>query len=324
LHGKLPTANCKKDAFKEILDPIKEQEYFCPMYYEGPIYRPPSEADSLLVQATVGCPHNKCSFCMVYKKGPRFYIRPTTDIIADLEEAARLTGQKARSLFFPAGNSMAMPTKDLAQISRRARELFPKLERITVYASIPAIAAHGPEGLRELREAGLSRLHVGLETGDAKSLKSIKKGTDPEEQMLAGRMALEAGFDLSLYVLAGIAGKERSLEAARETAFVLNEINRAGSFTVRIRTLLPKINTLLLHQIKKGRFHLLNAHEVLMELQCLFENTKGPFDLHSDHYTNYLNLYGKIPQDREVILARIATALQRPLCTFREDFIGTQ
>ena len=294
------------------------------MYYEGPIYRPPSEADSLLVQATVGCPHNKCSFCMVYKKGPRFHIRSTSEIIADLEEAARLTGGRVKSVFFPAGNSMAMPTRDLARISSRARELFPNVERITVYASMPSILSHGPDGLKELKDAGLSRLHVGLETGDAETLKLIKKGVLPREQIQAGQMALEAGFNLSLYVLAGIAGKERSLKAAAETAFVLNEINRAGLFTVRIRTLVPKINTLLLHQIKKGSFKLLNAHEVLLELQYLLENVNGPFNLFSDHYTNYLSLNGKMPKDREPLLAQIETALKRPLCTFREDFIGTQ
>ena len=185
------------------------------MHYEGPIYRPPSEADSLLIQATVGCPHNKCSFCMVYKKGPGFKIRPVGDICRDMEEAAANLGRfSVRTLFFPAGNSLAMPTEDLAAVCRRGRELFPGLTRITTYASVNSILAHGPEGLARLRQAGLTRLHVGLETGHAKTLAAVKKGCTPEEQERAGAMALGAGLELCLYILLGLAGPEDSLASA--------------------------------------------------------------------------------------------------------------
>ena len=113
------------------------------MRYEGPIYRPPSEADSLLIQATVGCPHNKCTFCMVYNKGPPFKVRPVKDIKRDLDEGASLYGDVVRTLFFPAGNTIAMPTDELAEICVYAYEVLPKLERITVYGSSKYIHQKG-------------------------------------------------------------------------------------------------------------------------------------------------------------------------------------
>lgn len=294
------------------------------MRYEGPIYRPPSEADSLLVQATVGCPHNKCSFCMVYKQGPRFHVRPVEEIKADLEEAAEEMGPRVRTLFLPAGNSLAMPTDELAEVCKEARGLFPNLQRVTVYASMPSIEAHGLEGLKRLRQAGLSRLHVGLESGHGPTLRRVKKGTDPEQQVRAGRMALEAGLELCLYVLLGLAGPEDSLEHARATGEVINRINQAGELTVRLRTLVPKLNTLLLHQIKRGKFTLCTPHEVIAEMRELIETLDGPLSLFSDHYTNYLNLEGRLPGDRPRMLEALEQAGRLPREAFRADFVGSQ
>jgi len=294
------------------------------MHYEGPIYRPPSEADSLLVQATVGCPHNKCTFCMVYKKGPRFTIRPLQEIKADLREAAAELGDRVRTLFLPAGNSLAMPTDELAEVCREARGLFPRLERITVYASMQSIEAHGLDGLKSLREAGLSRLHAGLESGHGPTLQSVKKGTTPDQQARAGAMALEAGLELCLYVLLGLAGPEDSLEHARATAKVINQINRAGRLTLRMRTLVPKEHTLLLHQIKRGRFTLCTPHQIIAELRELVAKLEGPLNLYSDHYTNYVNLEGELPGDREVLLTFLDRTGQLPRQAFRPDFVGSQ
>jgi hypothetical protein len=137
-------------------------------------------------------------------------------------------------------------------------------------------------------------------------------------------MALEAGFELCLYVLLGLAGPAQSLDHARATASVINSINQAGPLTVRLRTLVPKINTLLLHQIKKGRFTLCSPHEVLAETSALVEQLAGPLDLYSDHYTNYLNLQGSLPQDRQRLLDLTGQALTRPREDFRPDFIGRQ
>ncbi|MCB2228056.1 MAG: radical SAM protein [Desulfarculaceae bacterium] len=294
------------------------------MYYEGPIYRPPSEADSLLVQATVGCPHNKCSFCCTYKRGPRFRVRPTGDIIADLKEARAELGGVVRTLFLPAGDSLAMPTQALAEVCRAARQLWPDLERITVYASVRSILSHGPEGLAQLKAAGLSRLHLGLESGHDPTLLRVKKGVTSEEQVAAGRMALVAGLDLSLYVVLGLAGAEDFLANAEATASVINRINEAGPLTLRLRTLLPKKNTLLLHQISKGRFTLCTPHDILAEADRLIAGLSGPLSLKSDHYTNYVNLSGRLPGDRETLRTGIARARALPRSAFRPDYVGEQ
>lgn len=294
------------------------------MRYQGPIYRPPSEADSLLVQATVGCPHNKCSFCMTYKKGPPFRVRPVSEIVEDLNEAQRELGPGVRTLFLPAGDSLAMPTDDLARVCATAREMFPNLERITVYAGVKSILGHGPEGLRRLRQAGLARLHVGLESGHDPTLLRVKKGVTSAQQIQAGRMALEAGLEISLYVMLGLAGPGDSLAHAEATAGVVGAINQAGEPILRLRTLLPKVNTLLLHQINKGRFTLCTPQEVLREAGRLIAGLDGPLSLHSDHYTNYLNLDGRLPGDRERLLEQIAAARRLPRGAFRPDFVGTQ
>lgn len=291
------------------------------MRYEGPIYRPPSEADSLLIQATVGCPHNKCTFCMIYKKGPLYRARPVKDICEDIDEACDLYEGKVNTLFFPSGNSIAMPTQDLATICRYSREKFPDLQRITVYGSSQYIAKKGLADLVTLREAGLSRIHVGLESGDDFILKKVKKGTSASEQIKAGKMVIEAGMHLSEYVILGLGSVRRSEIHALNTAEALTEIE--PDF-VRLRTLVPQINTLLLHEIKKGRFRLLSPYQVLKETRLLLENLQCRTILTSDHYSNYLNLSGNLPEDKDRLLAEIDRTLNWDPERFRPSFIGTQ
>jgi radical SAM superfamily enzyme YgiQ (UPF0313 family) len=291
------------------------------MQYEGPIYRPPSEADSLLIQATVGCPHNKCTFCMVYKKGPRFRVRPVEDICTDMDEALEQYGASVQSIFFPAGNTIAMPTEDLAAICAHAKMKFPELRRITVYGSSQYIVQKGLADMQLLRKAGLSRVHVGLESGDDVILKSVKKGTNAAEQIRAGRIVKQAGMQLSEYVILGLGGPERYKDHALKTARAINAI--APDF-VRLRTLVPKVNTLLLHQIKKGRFQLSSPHQVLDETRLLIENLGIETLLTSDHYTNYLDLSGNLLQDKERLLAEIDQALAWDKSRFRPFFVGTQ
>jgi radical SAM superfamily enzyme YgiQ (UPF0313 family) len=289
--------------------------------YEGPIYRPPSEADSLLIQATVGCPHNKCSFCMIYKKGPPYRVRPVAEICADIDAAREVYGDGVRTLFFPAGNTIAMPTADLAAICRHARERFPALARITVYGASAHIVKKGLADLESLRAAGLSRIHVGLESGDDMVLARIKKGTTAAEQIEAGLLVKAAGIELSEYVILGIGGLERTEAHARNTARVLSAI--APHF-VRLRTLVPKVNTLLLHQIEKGRFRLLSPHQVLAETRLLLENLACTAHLASDHYSNYINLSGELPGAKPRLLAEIDAALTWPEERFRPTVVGTQ
>jgi len=291
------------------------------LHYEGPIYRPPSEADSLLIQATVGCPHNKCTFCMVYKKGPLYRARAVKEICEDIDEACDLYGGKMKSLFFPAGNSIAMPTRDLAAICRYSMAKFRGLQRITVYGSSQYIAKKGLTDLAMLRQAGLSRIHVGLESGDDDILRRVKKGTNASEQIKAGKIVKEADMELSEYVILGLGGVGRSEIHALKTAEAITEIE--PDF-MRLRTLVPKINTLLLHEIKKGRFQLLSPYQVLKETRLLLDNLQCRTILTSDHYTNYLDLSGNLPGDKDRLLAEIDRALSWDPSRFRPSFVGTQ
>lgn len=291
------------------------------MRYEGPIYRPPSEAQSLLIQATIGCPHNRCTFCMPYKKGPRYKVRDLAEIKEDLRAARDVYGPNVRTLFFPAGNTIAMKTDDLCEICRFSREVFPRLQRITVYGSSQYVVKKGIQGLKRLAEAGLSRIHVGLESGDDVILKRIRKGTARAEQIQAGRWVMEAGIELSLYVILGIGGKERTDPHAVETANVINML--APDF-LRLRTFVPKINTPLLEEVQKGTFQMLSPHEVLQETRMLLKEISATTHLTSDHYTNYINLEGRLPDDMPRLLELIDIALTRDESTFRPHFVGTE
>ena len=291
------------------------------MRYEGPIYRPPSEADSLLVQATVGCPHNRCTFCMVYKNGIKYKVRPVEDIKEDMREAFDKYGEHIRTLFLPAGNTIAMKTDELCEICRYAKELFVNLERITVYGSSQYIAGKGPEGMKKLAKAGLSRIHVGLESGDDEILRLIKKGTDSEKQIAAGKYVMDAGIELSLYVILGIGGKQRTGQHAVQTAKVLNQIS--PDF-IRLRTFVPKKNTPLLKDVMDGTFVMLGPHEVLRETAEIVKRLQVNSYLTSDHYTNYINIEGQLPAARQRLLQIIGAALEKSEEKFRPFFVGEQ
>jgi len=291
------------------------------MRYEGQIYRPPSEARSLLIQATIGCPHNKCTFCKIYKKRPGFRVRKLEDIKEDILKAREVYGDKVQTLFFPDGNTIAMKTDDLCVICRFSKEVFPELERITVYGSSQYIYKKGKEGLKRLADAGLSRIHVGLETGDDIILKRIKKGTNSRQQIEAGTWVKDSGIDLSMYVILGIGGKDRSQAHAKETAAVLNPI--APDF-IRLRTFLPKIDTPLLGDIQNGSFNMLGPHDVLDETESLLRGISTNSYLTSDHYTNYVNLEGRLPEEKPRLLELIRMARSRDESEFRPVYIGTE
>jgi radical SAM superfamily enzyme YgiQ (UPF0313 family) len=243
------------------------------------------------------------------------------DIKQDLQTAREVYGEKVHTLFFPAGNTIAMKTDDLCEICRFARKMFPQLERITVYGSSQYIVKKKPHGLKQLAAAGLSRIHVGLETGDDVILKRIRKGTKSEDQIQAGRWVVEAGIELSAYVILGIGGKQRTRPHAIKTAEVINQIS--PDF-LRLRTFVPKINTPLLEEVQNGSFQMLGPHEVLQETRMLLQGISTSTYLTSDHYTNYMNLKGQLPDDTPGLLDLIDAALNREESTFRPHFIGTE
>ena len=289
--------------------------------YTGPIYRPPSEANSLLVQATIGCPWNKCTFCMVYKKGPKFKIRSVNEIKEDLLWAKQKYGSSIETVFFPSGNTIIIKTEDFVEILKYTRKLFPNLKRITIYGSAQYIVKKGLDDLKRIAEAGLSRIHVGLESGDDIVLKHVKKGSTSEIQIKAGQLVKKAGIELSEYVVLGLGGKKRTREHIQETVKVINAID--PDF-IRIRTFLPKMNTPILEEIQSGTFQILSPHEALKETYNLIKKLNVTSQVYSDHYTNYISVNGKLPENRDVMLHTIENAQKRDEKSFREIYIGTE
>jgi len=282
--------------------------------YEGTIYRPPSEAYSLLIQATIGCPHNKCSFCSMYK-GTRFKIRPVGDIKEDLLAARDHYGEYIESIFFPDGNTIIMKAEQLIDIFSYARSLFPELKRITIYGSARFVNKKSQEDLIGLHEAGLSRLHMGMESGDDITLQKINKGTTAAEIIEAGLKLKKAGIQTSEYYLVGIAGKDRWKEHAENSAQVLSAFSPEF---IRLRTFAPEPNTPITEEIEAGRFQYLSPHEALREVRVLIENLNCNNSMVlSDHITNYWNVNGLIPRDRDKMLAEIDKALKIDEARFR-------
>ncbi len=258
---------------------------------------------------------------MVYKGGPPFKIRSTQEICEDMDLAVQRYGHHVTTLFFPAGNTIAMKTEQLSRICRYAYEVFPNLQRVTVYGSSQYIHMKGLAGMLQLAEAGLSRIHVGLESGDDCVLRHVCKGTSRQQQIEAGRMVLDAGIELSQYVVLGLGGTLRSREHAHETASALNAINPTF---IRLRTLLPKNNTPLLEEILAGKFHMLGPHGVLRETLELVNRLEVTSALTSDHYTNYINVHGILPRDKPRIQQEILMGLEREESAFRPIYIGNQ
>ena len=288
------------------------------MRYEEPVYRPPSEAESLLIQATIGCPHNKCTFCGMYK-GKRFRVRKVEEIKDDLRAAREFYGDGAvRSVFFPDANTIIMRTPQLVEILACTRELFPHLDRVTSYGSAKFVIRKTPGEWREIRAAGLTRVHKGLETGDGILLERLKKGATPDEMVEAGRRLKDAGIELSEYLLVGIGGAGRSREHALESARVLNAID---PHFIRLRTWVPVPSAPLYRDYADGTFRLLDPYDALRETRLLLENLQVSSWFLSDHISNFMNLDGRLPQAKEKMLTQIDEALKLPREFFREAII---
>jgi radical SAM superfamily enzyme YgiQ (UPF0313 family) len=288
------------------------------MRYEGQIYRPPCEARSLIVQATVGCPWNRCTFCGMYKD-KRFHTRSTQEVVEDLVDARR-SFTHVSAIFLADGNTIALPTDDLLTILAEAHRLFPELRHVGTYggarylAQPPGPAAGRPdleagksvEELTALRAAGLSAVYLGLESGDPEVLRRVKKGATAHDMVTAGLKLKEAGLPVSLYVLIGLGGMDRYQEHAEGTAKVINEI---GPDIIRPRTLYIQEDTPLWHQRRRGEFVEAGPREALLETRILVQNITVPVTLLSDHITNYLPLHGRLPADREHLIDAIDRTL---------------
>ncbi|MEZ4527516.1 MAG: radical SAM protein [Desulfobacterales bacterium] len=275
------------------------------MHYEGNIIRPPSEAYSILLQATVGCSHNKCTFCGAYK-GERFKIKSDEIIMADIAYAAKHYPD-VRRVFICDGDALIIPHKRLLAIVQEIRRQMPWVTRVGLYANTKGIDLKTPEQLAELAENGIAIAYMGLETGDDETLKNVRKGADSDKMIRMGRKIREAGIKLSLTVLLGIAGKERSEIHARETGRVLSAIDPeyVGALSLM---LIP--GTPMHEDYVSGKFQMIEPDDMLRELRTIIEHTnmsRGLF--HANHASNYLPIKARLPKDKEVTLHTIDQAL---------------
>ncbi|MEQ8762409.1 MAG: radical SAM protein [Planctomycetota bacterium] len=278
------------------------------MRFEGRVFRPPSEADSLLLQVTIGCSHNECSFCDMYRE-KTFRVRPESEVFEDIALARSVHGEHGvRRAFLCDGDAFSLSTRRLTSILGGLKDAFPSLSRVGSYANARDVAAKSDEELCRLRELGLGILYMGLESGDESVLESIDKGATAQEIVTAVRRVQAQGIKASVMVLLGIAGRDPELRHARETARVLN---RMQPRFVSLLTVTAVPGTPLARQIERGRFEPIAAEESLLEAR---EIVKG-LDLEGsifrcNHASNYLPLGGRLPADRSVILAQIDAALE--------------
>ena len=275
------------------------------MHYEGNIIRPPSEADSILLQVTLGCSRNKCTFCGTYL-GERFRIKPDAIIMEDIEFAARYCGRQRR-VFLCDGDALIIPQKRLLKILEAIQQRLPWVTRVGVYANAKSLKMKTLEELKTLRNHGLGIAYMGLETGDDVTLKKINKGAAAADMIEMGKKARSAGIKLSITVLLGIAGRDRSRIHAEETGRVLSAIDPeyVGALSLM---LIP--GTPLFDAYKAGEFLLIEPHEMLAELRMMIAATnlsRGLF--HANHASNYLPIKARLPRDKEAVLKLIDEAL---------------
>ncbi len=275
------------------------------MHYEGNIIRPPSEANSILLQVTVGCSHNKCTFCGAYK-GERFRIKPEAIIMEDIAFAS-INCRRQRRMFLCDGDAMIIPQKRLIKILKAIEKQLPWVTRIGVYANAKSLKMKTSDELKELRRHGLGIAYMGLETGDDFTLKKVNKGASSETMINMGKKAREAGIKLSVTVLIGIAGPERSLIHAEETGRVLSAIDPEY---VGALSLMLYPGTELDKNSRSGDFVLLEPEQMLKELRAMIDATnlsKGLF--HANHASNYLPIRARLPKDKKSTIKMIDDAL---------------
>jgi len=319
-------------------------------FEQGPI-RPPSEARSLLLRVTRNCPWNRCEFCPVYKnetfsirpvEDVKKDIDTASEMVERIRELAWKTGRAGHldgglaqallqdpessdsfrnvvlwvyygqeSVFLQDANSLVAKTSDLAEILTYLKEKFPKVRRVTSYARSQTLARKSRDDLKILREAGLNRIHVGLESGSDEVLTFVRKGTTAAQHIEGGRRVVEAGIELSEYVMPGLGGRALSEVHARETARVLNAIN--PNF-IRLRSLALPQGTPLRQKWESGQFERLNDEEIVREIRLLVENLDGITSyVASDHMLNLLEeVEGQLPEEKPRILASIDRFLALP------------
>ena len=283
------------------------------MRYQGMVYRPPSEAYSLIVQVTYGCSHNTCAFCSMYKE-KRFALRPLHEVLEDFQ-MARQRYRSVRRIFLADGDALIRKASELYTILDTIRELFPECERVTSYASPSSIRLRTDEELQTLRAKGLTMVYMGLESGSDKVLTLMRKGHPAAEIIEMGQKVRRNGMALSVTAITGLGGPELLEEHAVKTAEAFNAMNPL--------TLMVEPGTPLCDWVHDGSFRLLDQHQVLKETELLVSHFDSPGSVfRMNHASNYLDLRGTLNQDRDTLLAKIHQAEQDLSCLRPESWRG--
>lgn len=293
------------------------------MDYIGRIFRPPSEAESLLLQVTLGCSHNRCTYCAMYDlPEQKFAIKPWATVAADIDEAARRSerGSPVRRVFLCDGDALILPTDKLLRILNRLRERMPSVRRVGIYGDARSILRKSAAELAELRSHGLGIVYHGAESGDDETLLRIVKGSTADEAAEAATRLREAGLRHSVMVMLGVGGTERSAEHAAATAELLTRMDPpfVGALTT---TIVP--GTPLAAELQAGRFALPDPWGILEELRVLIRDSRfSRCRFHSNHASNYVPLSLNLPTDRQQALDALDRILaERDESTLRPDFL---
>ena len=282
------------------------------------MFRPPSEARSYIVQATIGCSHNLCTYCDMYRD-KEFRERDLPEILEDIEAAGR-TYPKTNKVFVADGDALVMDTARWLMILGALEENFPNLRRVSCYATAQNLLDKEEDDLQRLRESGLSLLYIGPESGDDETLRRIVKGNSFADHAESARKAHTAGMKVSAIVLLGAGGVERSEEHARETARLITEMNPEYLSALTL-TVLP--GTPIQRMMEKGRFELPAISWLLKELRTMIADSAPTRALlRTNHASNYLTLEGRLPRDRDKIVASIDAALRGEIPLRPEYFRG--
>ena len=279
------------------------------MRYEGAVYRPPSEAGSLIIQMTIGCARNSCRFCNMYK-AKKFRIRPVSDVIDDLKMAREYySDYLVKRLFLADGDALICKTDDLVYVMNRAKEIFPENERITMYGAPRDILLKSHEELVRLRENGLEMVYMGAESGDDDVLRLVEKAATHKEIVDAGIKLKEAGIKVSITLISGLGGREHLESHAVNSARLISEIKPEY---VGFLTLILEKGAPMYEELREGKFSYLTPTEVLEELKLFLRSTDSEGTVfRSNHASNYISLAGTFNRDIDRLLAQIEQAEKR-------------
>jgi radical SAM superfamily enzyme YgiQ (UPF0313 family) len=288
--------------------------------YNGDIIRPPSEADSIILQVTVGCSHNRCTFCGAYKdKNKKFRIRSQEEIAENIRFAARYCTRQHK-VFLADGDALILSHKRLIPLFHQIRKELPQVRRISLYGNAKAIRSKSLDQLRELKELGLDRIYMGLESGDDTILALVDKGETAETMISAAQKVASAGIFLSVTVLLGLGGKELSGQHARHTGQVLSQM---APRQIAALTLMPLTGTPLGDEVAAGSFLLPDALAMLRELREMVEYIEcDKVQFMANHASNYLPISGRLGRDKDAILATIDQAIHGKIALTPEFYRG--